>query len=77
MSEFYVEWRIEIDAEDAEDAARKALVIQRRRDSIATVFHVWPEGHARVDAPNEGDSIVIDLEEIAADARLDSEECSE
>lgn len=41
MSCYYVEWRIEVEADSAEEAARKALAIQRNPDSIATVFHVY------------------------------------
>jgi len=35
-----VRWEIDIDAESPVDAARQALAIQRRADSIATVFTV-------------------------------------
>jgi hypothetical protein len=44
MPEYLVEWAIEIDADSPEDAARKALAIQRDPESIATTFHVTPEG---------------------------------
>ena len=41
-----VHWEIDIDAETPIDAARQALAIQRRPDSIATVFTVVePDGH--------------------------------
>lgn len=55
MREYLVEWRIEIDAESEEDAARRALEIQRTPGSTATVFHVTNE---------EGDEpVVIDLDQ--------------
>jgi len=38
--EYRVTWTIEVDAESEEDAARKALAIQRDVDSTATVFEV-------------------------------------
>ena len=37
---FRVGWHIDVDAETPQDAARKALKIQRDPNSIATVFHV-------------------------------------
>lgn len=40
MSEFYVKWEIDIDADTAEEAARKALEIQRNAESECTVFSV-------------------------------------
>lgn len=51
--EYHVEWTIQVDADSAEDAARKALAIQRDPDSIATVFKVY-------DTDN-GESVDIDL----------------
>lgn len=47
---FTVSWTIDLEADSYEDAARKALAIQRDRHSTATVFHV--------------DGIPIDLDEI-------------
>ena len=45
MTEYYIEWRIELEADSPEDAARKALAIQRDHTSIyAQVFHVGTEG---------------------------------
>lgn len=43
MSEkwYLVRWEIEIDASTPEEAAQKALTIQRDPDSTATVFKVW------------------------------------
>lgn len=40
MAEYLVEWKIEIDADSPEAAARKALAIQRNPKSIAVVFDV-------------------------------------
>ena len=50
--EFVVTWVIELDAESAEEAARKALEVQRDAESVATHFRVR-------DA--EGNEIEIDL----------------
>jgi hypothetical protein len=58
MAEYAVEWRIEVEAANPEEAARKALKIQRDKRSIATVFHVFGES---ID-----DETVIDLAEIDA-----------
>lgn len=35
-----VTWQIHVDAKDPEEAARKALKIMRKKDSIATAFNV-------------------------------------
>lgn len=40
MGEYHVEWGIEVDAESHQDAAWKALEIQRDPSSYATVFEV-------------------------------------
>lgn len=56
MRNFTVEWLIELDAEDAVDAARQALAIHRDPDSIATVFTVTDNAG--------GVSVEIDLEEV-------------
>lgn len=40
MPEFRVWWQIDLEADSPEDAAEKALVIQRNPESIATVFTV-------------------------------------
>jgi hypothetical protein len=40
MKTWYVEWRIEVDAETPEEAARIAQSMQRDPNSGATVFHV-------------------------------------
>jgi hypothetical protein len=42
--EYKVAWHIDIDADSPEDAARKALAIQRNPESIATVFNVRTVG---------------------------------
>jgi hypothetical protein len=43
MPTYHVKWEIDIDAENADEAARKALAIQRDPNSIATVFAVTRE----------------------------------
>ncbi len=53
--EYYIEWRIEIEAGSPEEAARKALAIQRDPQSIATAFHVYDP---------DGEPLVIDLTAI-------------
>lgn len=42
--EYYVEWRIDILADTPEEAALKALQIQRDPESSATYFHVSRQG---------------------------------
>jgi len=44
MYTYRVTWEIDIEAEYAEQAARKALAIQRDAESIATVFTVKQPG---------------------------------
>jgi hypothetical protein len=48
-------WEIDLDAESPRGAAEKALAIQRRPDSIATVFEVVDEvgNRTRVDLDAE------------------------
>lgn len=59
---YVVTWQIDIeDADTPEEAAREALRIQRKVDSIATVFDVAPYGK-----PSE--SVRVDLEEITEEA---------
>lgn len=53
MPEYYIEWRIELDADNPTEAARRALEIQRNPESIATVFHV--------SEADNGEEEVIDL----------------
>lgn len=45
MAQYFVEWTIEVEADSAEDAARKALAIQRDATSIATVFKTISDDH--------------------------------
>jgi hypothetical protein len=40
MTEYLVTWQIDIEAEDVVAAAEEALRIQRKPDSIATVFEI-------------------------------------
>lgn len=51
MREYLVSWEIEITANTPEEAARKALAVQRDPNSIAMVFDVIGEngGPIRVD----------------------------
>lgn len=53
--EFRVEWVIEITAGSSEEAARKALAIQRDPNSVATHFEVYT---------SEGLKNDVDLQEI-------------
>lgn len=50
----HVMWRIDLDADTPEEAARKALAIQRKPDSMATVFDVTGE---------DGETVRVDLDE--------------
>lgn len=55
-AEYRVEWTIDIEAAGPEQAARRALVIQRAPDSIATVFEVRrinrdEKGHRQLGQP--------------------------
>jgi len=43
MKEYKVIWEIDLWAENPEDAAKKALAVQRDPDSLATVFTVGNE----------------------------------
>lgn len=51
MKTFTVRWTIEIDAETPEEAAWKALEIQRDQDSLATAFNIYDKDgtHTYVD----------------------------
>lgn len=54
MSKRYlVTWEIDMDADSPEEAARDALRIQRKADSIATVFDVTDT--------ETGDNVTVDL----------------
>lgn len=48
MKLYYVKWDIELDAENPQKAAEKALEIMRDPDSTATVFEVSEEGSSDV-----------------------------
>ena len=54
---YHVEWSIEIDAETPEEAARKALEIQRDSASCATVFDVY-------EMDGDGEATRIDLDDL-------------
>jgi hypothetical protein len=56
MPEYLVTWSIEVDADNPEDAARKAMETQQRPDSIAHSFVV------QADADDPG--LIVDLDEI-------------
>lgn len=53
MRNFLVRWEIDIEAEDAVAAAKKAQAIQRDPSSIATCFEVY-EGSSMVEVDLEG-----------------------
>ena len=52
--EYTVNWKIELDAESFEDAAKKALEIQRDPDSTATHFEVCDEHGRQQEVDLEG-----------------------
>lgn len=52
MPIFEVNWHVQVEADSPEDAARQALAIQRRRDSIAQVFEVTSA---------DGETLEVDL----------------
>ncbi len=56
MTDYSVEWRIEIPADTPEEAARQALRVQRDPGSMATVFHLYTEDAA--------EAIEVDLSAI-------------
>jgi len=56
MAEYNVTWTIQIEADSAREAAKKALEIQRDFFSTATVFEV--------NRDDNGESETIDLEEL-------------
>ena len=45
MTQYLVKWEIDIEADNPEEAARKALEIQRDRNSRALVFDVIHEAN--------------------------------
>ena len=53
MSEYIVVWKIEIDADDAQEAAAWARIVQRDPESTATVFEVSER--------DDGEAMTIDL----------------
>lgn len=57
MNNYFVEWRINISARSAHEAAEKALAIQRDATSIATVFNITDEcgDEVQIDLLEEGD----------------------
>jgi hypothetical protein len=68
MTEYHVVWAIDLDAESPADAARKALTIQRKRDSIATVFTVaaMPAGAGlEIDLTEESDEETAPTYQVA------------
>jgi hypothetical protein len=64
MPEYTVTWVIDLEADSREDAARKALAIHRKPDSIATVFLV------REITEDPGQQVEIDLTELDELAEL-------
>lgn len=57
MPNFFVKWRIDIEAETAEEAARLALDMMRDPDSTATVFLVTGD---------DNETISVDADPLAA-----------
>jgi hypothetical protein len=43
MKKYFIIWEIDIEAENAVEACRQALDIQRDKESMATVFSVFEE----------------------------------
>ncbi len=60
---YTVSWEIDVEAENPEQAARKALRIQRDRFSTATVFGVQAEDSSK--------SVTIDIDRLD-DAAIES-----
>lgn len=67
MSTYLVVWKIDIDADSPEEAARRALQIQRRPDSTATWFHVTPHCEACKDYHMQDEKIIDVQRESAHD----------
>lgn len=61
MPEFRVRWEIDIEADTPEEAAMRALFIQRDRESTATHFTV---------IPTVGEDIPVDLGEVSPEFPL-------
>jgi len=51
--EYRVTWKIDIEADSPEEAAARALIVQRDPESIATVFEVRERGKTK--------TVVVDL----------------
>jgi hypothetical protein len=62
MPEYTVRWEIDLDADSAYEAARKALAIQRDPRSTANVFTVVRYWHAPSYRAKSRHEIVIDLD---------------
>jgi len=56
MQEFHVTWEIDITADSPQEAAKRALTIQRDPESSATVFDVTDEAGVteRIDLEDSG-----------------------
>jgi hypothetical protein len=54
MTDYYVEWSIDLEASSPREAAEMALAIMRDPTSIATVFRIYDE---------DGNPVQIDLQE--------------
>jgi hypothetical protein len=63
LKPYFVVWNIEIDAESPQDAAKRALDIQRDPRSIFTVFEVYP-GDVKLFGATIANSLTIDAEEV-------------
>ena len=61
MQEYTVVWRIYVEAETPEAAAREALSVQRDRESWATRFEVFDE---------RGGQVVVDVDDAVHVLRL-------
>jgi hypothetical protein len=59
VSAYRVYWEIDVEADTVKEAAQKALAIQRRPDSTATVFDVTDES---------GETVRVDLDEDPVEA---------
>lgn len=59
MPEYLVQWRIQVDADSPEDAARDAWAAIRREGSVANVFDVTDV--------STYDVTVVDLDELDAE----------
>ena len=62
LKPYFVVWNVELNAEDEQDAAKRALEMQRDPRSIATVFEVYP-GDSKVFGIVPAKGVVVDAEE--------------